>query len=324
MYKVIFDGSKETAVHKNVYAETMHALAQDDPRIILLDADLMNSSGTYGFWKEMPDQIINVGIAEANMMGIAGGLSAVGRIPYVHTFGPFASRRSFDQTFISIGYAGNSVRIFGSDPGVTAAFNGGTHMPFEDMALMRSIPGAKVFDVADAVQLKWLLADIKDNTGVTYLRSTRKGYLKIYDEGSSFQQGQANRLRNGGDAAIIACGLMVGEAMLAADRLAKEGIDAAVYDMFTVKPLDHAAVLAAAETGAVITAENHNIYGGLGEAVAASILEQGAACAFKRVGVNDRFGQVGAVDYLQKEYGLTADVLVETVRAVVAGKRAKP
>ncbi|HHT45520.1 MAG TPA: transketolase family protein [Fastidiosipila sp.] len=321
MYKVVFDGSREKADHKSVYANTIQALAAEDEKIIALDADLMNSSGTFKFWKEHPDQMINVGVAEANMMGIAGGLSAVGRIPYVHTFGPFASRRSFDQTFISIGYAGNSVRIFGSDPGVCAAFNGGTHMPFEDMALMRAIPGATVFDISDAVLLGWVLRDIKSNEGVTYLRSTRKSFLKIYEEGSTFEQGKANLLREGKDAAVIACGLMVGEAMLAAEELAKEGIELTVIDMFTVKPLDHEAVAKAAETGAIVTAENHNIIGGLGESVAASLLEQGLPVAFKRHGVMDRFGQVGAVDYLQEVYGLTAKDLIVSVKETIAKKK---
>lgn len=320
MYKVIYDGTPEEQDHKNVFGATIEKLAAADPRVIYLDADLMNSAGTYKFWKAHPDQAINCGISEANMMGVAAGLSAQGRIPYAHTFGPFASRRCFDQVFLSIGYAKNSVRIYGSDPGVTAAFNGGTHMPFEDMALMRAIPGAAVFDLADGVQFAWLLEAVKERQGVTYMRSTRKRYKKIYEPGSTFEIGKGNVLRDGKDLTIIACGLMVSEAMGAAELLAAEGISARVIDMFTVKPLDKELVWkAAAETGAIVTAENHNVIGGLGDAVAAALLEK-QGVPFAKHGVQDEFGQVGPQDFLQEQYGLTAKALVETCKQVLKRK----
>lgn len=320
MYKVVFDGTIEKKAHKNIFGETIEALAKADPRVIYLDADLMNSAGTYKFWKANPEQAINCGIAEADMMGIAAGLSAMGKIPYVHTFGPFATRRCYDQIFLSIGYAGNSVRIYGSDPGVCAAFNGGTHMPFEDMALMRAIPEATVLDLSDGVLFKWVIENIKDRKGVTYYRSTRKNLYKLYEEGSTFEIGKANLLRDGKDITVIACGLMVGEAMVAAEKLAAEGISVRVVDMFTVKPLDKEAVWRAAEeTGAIVTAENHNVIGGLGDAVAAALLEK-KAVPFKKHGVQDRFGQVGPVDYLQKVYGLTADDLILSIRETLARK----
>lgn len=321
MFKVIYDGEIELKDHKTVFAETLESLAKEDPRIIYLDADLMNSIGTYKFWQEYPQVAINVGVAEANMMGIAGGLSAVGRIPYVHTFGPFASRRSYDQIFLSIGYAGNSVRIFGSDPGVTAAFNGGTHMPFEDMALMRAIPGAGVFDPADGVQLAWLLKALKDRKGVSYFRSPRKATKKIYEEGSAFTLGKGNIIREGKDLTIIACGIMVGEALRAAELLEQDGISARVVDMFTVKPLDEELVYKCAEeTGAIVTAENHNVIGGLGDAVA-SALAQGTYAPLIKHGVQDRFGQVGPDDFLMKEYSLTAEDLVSSCNKIFERKK---
>ncbi len=324
MFKVIYDGTAEQKAHKNVYADTIEQLASEDKDVIYLDADLMNSAGTYKFWKEHPDQAINCGIAEANMMGVAAGLSLVGRKPYVHTFGPFASRRCYDQTFLSVGYSKNSVRIFGSDPGVAAAFNGGTHMPFEDMALMRAIPESHVFDLADGVQFAWTLRAVKDLSGVVYMRSTRKNYKKIYAEDSTFEIGKGNVLREGTDLTIIACGLMVGEAMEAAEMLEKEGISARVVDMFTVKPLDAELVCESAKkTGCIVTAENHNIIGGLGEAVASALAGGCKACrgvAFKKHGVTDRFGEVGPVDYLQEVYGLTAKALVETCKQALAEK----
>lgn len=321
MFKVIYDGSAEEKDHKNVFGETVEALAGEDQAVIYLDADLMNSAGTYKFWKKNPEQAINCGISEANMMGVAAGLSAVGRKPYVHTFGPFASRRCYDQVFLSIGYAGNSVRIYGSDPGVTAAFNGGTHMPFEDMALMRAIPEAAVFDLADGVQFEWLLRETKDRPGVTYMRSTRKRYKKIYEPGSTFEVGKGNVIREGKDVTVIACGLMVSEAMVAAEKLQAEGISVQVIDMFCVKPLDKELVCKAArETGAIVTAENHNVIGGLGDAVGAALLEN-EPVPFAKVGVQDTFGQVGPQDYLQQQYGLTADQVVEACRQVLSRKK---
>lgn len=320
MFKVIYDGTKETALHKEVFGQTLMELAAADPEIVYLDADLMNSSGTYKFWKANPDRAVNCGISEANMMGVAAGLSAMGKKPFAHTFGPFASRRCFDQLFMSVAYAKNNVRVYGSDAGVTAAFNGGTHMPFEDMALIRAVPGATVIDVCDAVELNKVLHLVKDREGLTYIRSTRKNYLKIYDPSSAFEIGKGNVLRDGKDVTIIACGLMVGEAMHAAELLAARGIDARVVDMFTVKPIDAGLVIRCAqETGAIVTAENHNVIGGLGDAVAAVLVEN-CPIPMKKHGVNDLFGQVGPQDYLQKVYGLTAEDLVKSVEATVARK----
>lgn len=320
MFKVIYDGTKETALHKEVFGQTLVELAAADPDVVYLDADLMNSSGTYKFWKANPDRVVNCGISEANMMGVAAGLSAMGKKPFAHTFGPFASRRCFDQLFMSVAYAKNSVRVYGSDAGVTAAFNGGTHMPFEDMALMRAVPGAAVIDVCDAVELNKVLHLVKDRAGLTYIRSTRKNYLKIYDPSSEFEIGKGNVLRDGKDVTIIACGLMVGEAMRAAELLAAKGVDARVVDMFSVKPLDAELVIRCAkETGAIVTAENHNVIGGLGDAVAAVLVEN-CPVPMKKHGVNDLFGQVGPQDYLQQVYGLTAEDLVKSVEATVARK----
>lgn len=321
MYKVIFADKKEEKTHKDVFAEAIMEMSESHPELIYLDADLMNSSGTYKFWRENPDKAINVGIAEANMMGIAAGLSAAGRVPYVHTFGPFATRRCFDQVFMSIGYAGNSVRIYGSDAGVSAAFNGGTHMPFEDMALMRAVPESAVFDVADGVQLGWLLREVFDRKGVTYFRSARNGFYEIYEEGSTFELGKANLVREGTDITVIATGLMLREALVAAQELEEEdGVSVRVVDMFCVKPVDKEMVWKCAEeTGAMVTAENHNVIGGLGDAVAAALLEKRGVPFYKH-GVQDRFGQVGPQEYLQEVYGLTAEALKESIRETLKRK----
>jgi len=315
---IVYNGSLDKEAHKNIFGRVIEDLCATDSAVVYLDADLMNSSGTYSLWKKNPAQVINCGISEANMIGIAAGLSAGGKKPYVHTFGPFASRRCFDQVFLSVGYAGNSVRIFGSDAGVTAAFNGGTHMPFEDMALMRTIPGSTVLDIADAAQFEFVVRAVKERTGVTYFRASRKNYPTVYSADHAFTIGKGEIVRQGKDATIIACGLMVGEAFKAADILAQKNIQTRIVDMFTVKPLDAELILQCAkETGVIVTTENHNIIGGLGDAVAACILESGIPVKFKKHGVNDQFGSVGPQDYLQEFYGLTGAKLAEVVLGLV-------
>jgi len=314
---IIYDGKMDQKAYKDIFGGEMEALAKADPNVVYLDADLMNSFGTYKFWRNNPEQAFNVGIAEANMVGIAAGLSAGGKKPYTHTFGPFASRRCYDQLFLSVAYAGNSVRAFGTDPGVTAAFNGGTHMPFEDLAILRAIPDATVIEISDGAMLKNIMWQIKDRKGLTYVRTTRKGYPAVYSEDHPFEIGKGEVIRDGSDVTIIAIGLMVSEAMKAAEILAGEGIKARVIDMFTVKPIDQALVLQAAkETGKIVTAENHSIIGGLGDAVANALVEGGTPVPMKKVGVQDVFGSVGPQDYLQEFYGLTAEKIVEAVKSL--------
>jgi len=314
---VIYDGKMDQTPYKNIFGAEMEAIVKADRNVVYLDADLMNSFGTYKLWKNHPEQAINCGIAEANMIGIAAGLSAGGRKPYVHTFGPFASRRCYDQVFLSIAYAGNSARIFGTDPGVTAAFNGGTHMPFEDIALYRAIPGATVIEVSDGAMLKSLMWQLKDHEGLSYIRTTRKGYPALYSADHPFEIGKGEVLRDGADVTIIACGLLVAEAMKAAEALSAEGISARVIDMFTIKPIDRELVLnAARETGKIVTAENHNVIGGLGDAVLNTLMEGGQLVPMKKVGVQDQFGSVGPQDYLQEFYGLTAAKIVEAVKSL--------
>jgi transketolase len=320
---IVYDGTPDKDPYKNVFGKTMEALAAEDKAVVYLDADLMNSIGTHGFWKKNKKQAINCGIAEANMIGIAAGLSAAGKKPYVHTFGPFASRRCFDQLFLSVAYAGNSVRVFGSDAGVTAAFNGGTHMPFEDMALLRAVPHSTVIEISDGVMLEKLMRLSKDRPGLTYFRLTRKNYPKMYSADHNFTIGRGELLRDGGDITIIACGLMVGEAMKAASELEKQGIKARVVDMWTVKPLDvELALKCAKETGAVLTSENHNVIGGLGDAVGAALLESGLPVKFRKHGVHDEFGSVGPQDYLMEHYKLNAAEIVRNAVELYKMKKA--
>ena len=306
MREIVYDGSMDPRTFKDVIGQTIIGLLEKDPDVIYVDADLMSTIGTYKYHQEHPDRAINVGIAEANMMGVAGGLAASGFKPIAHTFGPFASRRSFDQVFLSAGYAKNDITVIGTDPGVCAAFNGGTHMPFEDVALYRAIPTATILDITDTAMFEDLLPKMVERKGVKYIRLGRKQNARVYAQGSTFEIGKAVKLREGDDLTIIACGIMVHEALQAAEQLKAQGILADVLDMFTIKPLDVEALLAnARRTGAVLVAENHNKIGGLYAAVCealASHLPTPAAC----VAVEDEYGEVGPQDYLQQRFGLTA------------------
>lgn len=320
MMEIVYTGEMDPRMCKTVLGETIPVLAAEDPDVIYLDADLMSCIGTGKWAKEHPDRAVNCGIAEANMVGVACGLASAGFKPILHTFGPFASRRCYDQVFLSGGYAKNDITIIGTDPGVTATMNGGTHMPFEDVALYRALPGATVIDVTDPACLASALRQCVNRPGVKYIRVGRKQYARVYADGSQLPIGKAVTLRDGTDAVIFAAGIMVHEAMQAAKMLEEEGIQAAVVDMFTIKPLDADAVERwAGKTGAVVVAENHNRHGGLYSAVLEVLAERcpvPAAC----VAVEDEFGEVGPQDYLQERFGLTAGHIVNQVKAVLARK----
>ena len=318
--EIVYNGEMDKRACKEVLGRVIPQLVKEDPEIVYLDADLMSCIGTLKGTRDVADRAINCGIAEANMIGVACGLASAGFKPIVHTFGPFASRRCFDQVFLSAGYAKNDITIIGTDPGVMAAMNGGTHMPFEDMALYNTIPGATIIDVTDPTLLESAIRQCVNRKGVKYIRVGRKQYAKVYAEGSEVPIGKATVLREGGDAAVFASGIMVHEAMKAADILAAEGIGISVLDMFSVKPLDEEAVVEyARKTGAVVVAENHNRHGGRYASVAPVLCERcpvPAAC----VAVEDEFGEVGPQGYLQERFGLTADHVVRQVKAVLARK----
>ncbi|MBS7009868.1 transketolase family protein [Anaerostipes sp.] len=320
MYKVCQKIETEAVEMRSVFAQVMEDMQSKDDRVIYMDADLMNSIGMAKYWKAHPDKAINCGIQEANMVGVAAGMSATGLVPFVHTFGTFASRRVMDQVFVSAAYAKLNVRIIGSDPGVTASLNGGTHMPLEDMGMMRCIPEVTIIEPTDSIMLEDMVRQTKDKYGVFYLRLSRKKCEKIFEEGSTFEIGKAAKVRDGKDVTIFATGIMVAEAVKAAEMLEKEGISAAVSNMFTVKPIDKAAVVEAAQkTGAIVTAENHNIINGLGSAVA-EVLCENACVPLERVGAKDRFGEVGDVEYLKKTFGMTADQIAESAKKAIARK----
>lgn len=299
---------------RDCVVETLQELMKDDDKITALEADLGGASGFTKIKKTNPERFIQCGIAEANMMGVAAGLSLTGFKPFTHTFAPFATRRVFDQLFLSGAYAGNTINVYGSDPGFSVASNGGTHTAWEDVALIREIPGAVICDPADDVQMEWIIKEFLKMEGIHYVRSNRKAVRNVYKKGSSFKIGQGNILKEGKDILIIAAGQLVSEALDCAEELEKEGYSVEVIDMFTIKPLDEKLLIKEAKgKSKIVTIENQSIYGGLGSAVSEVIAENGISVPVKRIGVKEKFGQVGTAEFLQEEFGLTAKQIKETI-----------
>ena len=318
--KIVYNGDMDPRLCKTVLGETIPAILDSDPDAIYLDADLMSCIGTLKYGQQHPDRAIDCGIAESNMAGVAAGLAMAGFKPIIHSFGIFASRRCFDQVFLSGGYAKNDMTVLGSDPGVTAAMNGGTHMPFEDVALYRVIPGSTVLEPSDPTCLVSLLKQCMDRPGIKYIRVSRKSLAKVYEEGSKLPIGKATVLKDGTDVTIFAAGIMVHEAMQAAAALEKQGISAAVVDCYSIKPIDsHTVIAMAKKTGAVVAAENANRHGGLYSAVL-EVLAENCPVPAANVSVEDEFGEVGTQGYLQQRFGLTAAHIEAQAKAVIARK----
>lgn len=314
---------KEDRWLRETYVDLLMEYAGKDERIAIVEADLARAAGTLRFQETFPERTVDVGVAEANMIGVAAGMSAMGKIPFTHTFTPFATRRVCDQVTLSVAYAGLNVKCVGSDPGVTAELNGGTHMSMEDVAIMRNIPGMIVFEPTDSEQLKKAFPQIMEHYGPVYIRLLRRNAVKIFDENCEFRLGKGIVLKEGRDVSIFASGIMTAEALDAAEILKEEGIDAEIINIHTIKPLDEELVIQSArKTGAVITAENGSIINGLGAAVA-ECLGENCPTIMKRVGVRDHFGEVGFTDYLQEKYGLKARNIAEAAREVTGLKKAE-
>ena len=289
--KIVYTGEMDKRLCKEVLGATIEKIVTEDENTIYLDADLMSCSGTLKWAKQHPDRAIDCGIAESNMAGVAAGLAVAGYRPIIHSFGPFASRRCFDQIF-------------------------------EDVALYNVIPGSTVIDVSDPTCLESVLKQCVYRPGIKYIRVGRKQMARIYEDGSELPIGKAVTLREGTDAVIFAAGIMLHEALQAAQSLEKQGVSVAVVDCFTIKPLDREAVIDwARKTGAVVVAENANRHGGLYTTVLEALAEEcpvPAAC----VAIEDEFGEVGTQGYLQKRFGLTAAHIEEQVKTVIARKKA--
>ena len=319
-YTLIGKHEKDSRANRDGYVSAMLELMEQDSSMVHIDCDLMGCINTGKLQKAFPNQTFNAGIAEQNAMGVAAGMAATGLKVFIHSFGCFAARRAFDQAFLSAGYSRLPVHVIGSDPGVCAAFNGATHMPFEDCALYMTVPNAIVIDSCDYAQTYALTKQLAKQPEISYMRLIRKGFTTVYADGSDFEIGKGVTLRDGTDVTIIASGILVDEALKAEEALAAKGVSARVIDMHTWKPLDEELVIKAAkETGAIVTAENHQVSCGLGSAVA-NVLVENCLVPQERVGIQNRFGQVGPQDFLMKEYNLTAEDIVAAAEKAIARK----
>ena len=312
---------KDTHVYSHYKEAVIGAaidLAKEHPEVVFLDADLSSCIGSTAFQKEFPDRFFNCGIAEANMAGVAAGLSSMGFVPFIHSFGCFASRRDYDQLFISVGYAHQRVLVIGSDPGITAQYNGGTHMPFEDIALMRQIPGFVIVEPSDMQSLYELTRQAYDSGKSAYIRTPRKGSNFRYTTEDKIELGKGIELRDGNDVGIIATGIvMVNAAMEAAEILNEKGINATVIDLHTIRPLDTELIeKTAAKCGKLLVCENGRYAGGVGEMIAAHLATVNPVkMSFLNVG--ERFGEVGNLKYLSEAFGFTADNIVKKVEDLI-------
>ncbi len=313
----------EKIATRDVYGKTLVELGRTREDIVVLDADLSKSTKTALFAGEYPQRFFNMGISEADMMGTAAGLAASGYISFVSTFGVFAAGRAYDQVRNSIAYTRLNVRIVATHAGLTVGEDGASHQTLEDIALMRVLPNMTVVVPADGYQTRQALFELVDYPGPVYLRLGRPKVPRVILEGTVFQVGKGQLLKEGRDVALIATGIMNGMALEAAAVLKGEGIDAAVVNIHTIKPLDRRLLSeVAADTGAVVTAEEHSVIGGLGSAVA-EVLAETCPVPMLRVGVKDSFGESGAPDELMQKYGLTSFHLVEAARSVLRAKKKK-
>jgi transketolase len=305
---------------RDAYGEALAKLGEENSNVVVLDADLSGSTKTSLFAKKFPERFFNMGIAEANMIGTAAGLAAAGKIPFASTFAIFAVGRAWEQVRQSVAYPKANVKIVATHSGVTVGEDGGSHQSVEDIAIMRAVPNMTVIVPADGVETALAIQAAADFKGPVYVRLGRNKVQTIFDDSYKFAIGKGVQLRQGTDLTFIGTGLMTAQALLAAEILQAEGVSARVLHISTIKPLDEELVLTAArETGAVITAEEHSIIGGLGGAVA-ELLSEKCPVNLKRVGIKDRFGLSGKGDELLKYFGLLPENLVDAAKELLAGR----
>ncbi|MBO8159021.1 MAG: transketolase family protein [Thermosyntropha sp.] len=303
----------EKQATRDAYGKALVELGKKYNDVVVLDADLSKSTKTSDFAKEFPERFINAGIAEQNMIGMAAGLAAAGKKVFASSFAVFAAGRAFEQVRNSVAYARLNVKICASHAGITVGEDGGSHQAVEDIAVMRAVPNMTVVVPADGVSTKKAVFAVYEHEGPVYMRLGRPAVPLIYDERLDFKIGKGIELRSGKDVTLIACGIMVGKALEAAELLAKEGIEASVIDMHTIKPLDEELIIRKAEeTGAILTLEEHSIIGGLGGAVCEVVSEK-CPVLVKRMGIKDLFGQSGKPDELMEYYGLTVGHIMNNV-----------
>ena len=305
---------RQTKEMRLVYRDFLAEEGSKNPQIAVLEADLSSSMATNQLSDVLGKRYVNLGIMEQEMIGVAAGLSLLGYKPYVHTFGPFATRRVYDQLFISLAYAKLNATIIGSDAGVSAEMNGGTHMPFEELGLIRLIPQAHLFEVSDDIQFEAILKASLDLPGLNYIRTIRKAPFPIYQGDEDFSLGYC-QLQQGSDLSIVASGIMVEQALKAAALLAEEGLSVQVLDVFRLKPLNPA-IKELLLKRPTLTVENHNQIGGLGSAICELMAAESDSPVYT-MGIRESFGQVGQMDYLLKAYGLTDKDIYTNVKSIL-------
>jgi transketolase len=311
----------EEIAPRDVFGKTLVELGHENPDIVVLDADLAPSTMTHYFKKEFPERFFEIGIAEANMIGIACGLAANGKIPFASTFAVFATSRCFDQIRVSVAQAKLNVKIVSTHSGLTVGEDGASHQALEDLALICSLPGFIVIVPADGIETAQAIRAVAAHKGPCYVRLIRGKLPLVFDNSYKFEIGKAAVMRQGNNATIMAIGTMIAPALEAADILVKEGINCRVLNMSTLKPIDELAVLRAAdETGAIVTAEEHQEHGGLGSIVA-RITAKHNPVPMELVAVKDKFGMSGKPAELLARYGLTSGDIVKAVREVLKRKR---
>ncbi|MDE5994823.1 MAG: transketolase family protein [Oscillospiraceae bacterium] len=302
---------------RDAYGKALVELGESDKKIIVLDADLAAATKTGMFKKAHPEKFVDCGIAEGNMMGVAAGLATAGYTVFASSFAMFAAGRAFEQVRNSIGYPHLNVKIGATHAGISVGEDGASHQCCEDIALMRTIPGMVILNPADDVEARACVLAASEHDGPVYMRFGRLAVPRVFDENYKFQIGKGNVLKEGTDVTIIATGLMVNEALMAAEKLADEGISARVVNMATIKPIDRDIIVdSAKKTGVIVTAEEHNIIGGLGSAVAEVVCET-VPVPVLRVGVNDVFGKSGPAVQLLHEFGLDADNIAAKAKEAV-------
>ena len=301
---------------REAYGKVLAELGAEFPNLVVMDADLSGSTKTAVFAKEFPDRFFNMGIAEQNLYGAATGLALSGKTVCASTFAMFASGRAFEIIRNSIGYTGANVKVCATHAGITVGEDGASHQTFEDLALMRTIPGMTVVNPCDGVSTEILMRQVVEMDGPCYVRLGRASVPEFYNESDEIVLGKGNLLRDGRDVTIIATGIMVSEAMEAAAQLAEESVDVRVIDIHTIKPLDEDIIVKAAEeTGKIVTAEEHSIIGGLGSAVA-EVLSRKCPVHIEMVGQMDTFGESGSPGELKEKYGMTKDAIISAVKKV--------
>jgi transketolase len=306
---------------RDAYGDALVALGKKRNDVVVLDADLSGSTKTAKFAKVFPDRFFNIGIAEQDMMGTAAGLAVAGKLPFASTFAVFATGRAWEQVRQSICYPQMNVKIVASHAGITVGEDGGSHQSVEDIAVMRVLPHMTVIVPADGPETRQAIEAVAEHKGPCYVRVGRNKVPTLFGDDYQFRIGKAHVFSKGKDAAIIATGIMVAEALAARDMLKAEGIDAGVINMSTIKPLDADAIIAAAKhSGAIVTAEEHSIIGGLGGAVA-EVLGESMPVPIVRIGIKDTFGSSGDQEGLLKHYGISAGDIVTAVREVIRKKK---